>query len=87
MKKMNGQLMYDRIKKYAERGWAGSVVTDWKYEATGEDKEYFGCLCKIVNLTQSIFTQGIDFDIHTEIYVPYDGRKAVMYSKDLDLVK
>jgi len=86
MKKMNGDLMYKRIKEYTENVIAGSIVMDWKYKAIGEDKEVFLCgLSKIVELTQTIMTNnGITFDMVSLVYVPYDGRKKVILDKILD---
>lgn len=86
MKKMNGDLMYKRIGEYANKCLAGSIVLDWKYKVTGEDKDVFLCgISKVVELTQTIMTnQGITFDMVSIIFVPYDGRKKVMLDRIMD---
>lgn len=79
MKKMNGELMYKRISKYANKSYLdGTSVIDWKYETMEEDKqEYFG-LVKLVKLIQIFMSSsGNSFEVKSIIEVPYDGRKEV----------
>lgn len=80
MPKMNGDLMYKRIEKYAERKFPGITCIDWKYESLGKDVEKYGCLCKVVKLNRTYENDysGSTFDISDEIFVPYDGRKPVI---------
>ena len=86
MKKMNGDLMYKRMEKYANKVIAGSFVEDWKYETVEMEKQssIYGAV-RVVKLVQTITTvNDITFDLTSIVFVPFDARKPVVLDKIVD---
>ena len=84
MKKINNDLFYKRIEKYAYKGYKGRITKTFSYKVIGEDesRSWLG-KCKVVELTNVCEVEGHEFNLFCEIYVPYDGRKNPEWKKDV----